>query len=102
MIYINFLVEYKKPLGFRVTKTSDGQPIDFEPVSTRQKNLQTIYFDYDTIVDFSIGIKEEQQLNRPHQAQLPSPQDDNDNENLKAEIEGLKKNIIHKNIFNSY
>lgn len=82
-------------MGFSVTKTSDGQPIDFEPVSTRQKHLQTIYFNYDTIVDFSIGIKEEQQLNRPHQAQLPPPQDDNDNENLKAEIEGLENSCTN-------
>ncbi len=77
-----------------MTKTSDGQPIDFEPVSTRQKHLQTIYFNYDTIVDFSIGIKEEQQL-RSHQTQLSPSQDDNDNENLKAEIEGLKSLCIN-------
>jgi len=100
LFYISFFlyqVEYKKPLGFCVTKTSDGQPIEFEPVSNKQKNLQTIYFNYDTIVDFSIGIQEEvkvaKQDNSLNLTQKMSPFDDQDkemnNENLKAEIEGL-------------
>ena len=79
-------VDYKKPLGFSVTKTSNGQPIAFEPVCTKEKNLQTIFFNYDTIVDFSIGIQE----NLKHFFSQPKANESLNisNENLKAEIEG--------------
>jgi hypothetical protein len=76
-----------------VTKTSTGQPIEFEPVSSKQNNnLQTIYFNYDTIVDFSIGIQEEENASKQVTTQfIPSLlSKDNDNENLKAEIEGIE------------
>jgi len=74
-----------------VTKTSTGQPIEFEPVSSKQNNnLQTIYFNYDTIVDFSIGIQEDESASKQSNTQfIPSLlSKENDNENLKAEIEG--------------
>lgn len=54
-----FKVEYKDQLAFEVKK-SDGEPIEFQPVvqsSDHPDNRQVIYFNYDSIVDFSIGVK---------------------------------------------
>lgn len=57
-------VEYKDQLAFEVKK-SNGQPIEFQPLVVKQKSAgdetndrrQVIYFNYDSIVDFSIGVK---------------------------------------------
>ena len=66
-----------------MTKSSNGQPIEFEPIFSKPNNRQTIFFNYDSIVDFSIGIQESVQ---PSITTTVS-QDDSD-EILKAEIEG--------------
>ena len=55
-IKVQLEVEYKNKLAFRVTKTSDGEPIDFQPLE-QPNDRHVIYFNYDSIVDFSIGVK---------------------------------------------
>ncbi len=91
-----FEVENKKQLAFFVTKTSDGQPIDFEPVE-KPNDRHVIYFNYDSIVDFSIGVKAIEKddpdyvENKQNNSQDDDEDDDNDEETLNAEIES---NII--------
>lgn len=51
-----FLVEYKDQLAFEVKKSIDGEPIEFQPVQNSD-DRHVIYFNYDSIVDFSIGVK---------------------------------------------
>ena len=74
-------------------KTSNGQPIEFDPVCSKKGNLQTIYFNYDTIVDFSIGIQEDLKKTQAQPKPL-SISSSNSNDNLKAEIEG--NNLFEK------
>ena len=71
-----------------MTKSSNGQPIDFEPVYSKPNNRHTILFNYDSIVDFSIGIQENA---KPCITQSLSRESTSTDEVLKAEIEGLFK-----------
>ncbi len=81
-------VENKKKLAFFVTKASDGQPIDFEPIE-KPNDKHVIYFNYDTIIDFSIGVKS---IDKNDQIDIVD--DLKDEETLNAEIECRNKFIL--------
>jgi 2,3-bisphosphoglycerate-independent phosphoglycerate mutase len=72
-----FKVEYKDQLAFEVKKASDGQPVEFRPAQN-VNDRHVIYFNYDSIVDFSIGVK------NPEQDTLSSS-DSSDSSSKKAE-----------------
>ncbi len=55
-IKVQLEVESDKPVEFEVTKARDGQPVDFQPL-LQPNNRHTIYFNYDQIVDFVIGVR---------------------------------------------
>ena len=77
--FILLLVEYKKPLEFSVKKSRDKQPLEYKSLA-EFNDRQIIRFNYKTVVDFTIGVK-----NKPSLASL---YDDGFNQqNLKAEIE---------------
>lgn len=58
-------------------KASDGQPVEFRPAQN-VNDRHVIYFNYDSIVDFSIGVK------NPEQDTLSSS-DSSDSSSKKAE-----------------
>ena len=73
------LVENKNPLAFKVTNSNDGKPIEFQPYK-RPNDRQIIYFNYDSIVDFTIDVRNTS----------PLPEEDslsNSEETLNAEID---------------
>lgn len=55
-------MEYKDQLAFEVKKASNGQPIEFQPVKNAN-DRQVIHFNYDSIVDFSIGVQKRLETN---------------------------------------
>ena len=56
VIKVQLEVEYNNPVDFEVKKASDGTPVEFQPVE-HPNNRHIIYFNYDRIVDFIIGVK---------------------------------------------
>lgn len=87
-IKVQLEVEYKNPLAFVVTKASNGQPIEFQPID-KPNDRHVIYFNYDSTVDFSIGIREDpanQVLNKDDSS-------DSSEQVLNAEIESRTKII---------
>jgi hypothetical protein len=55
-IKVQLEVESDKPVEFEVTKAKDGQPVEFQPF-VHPNNRHVIYFNYDQIVDFAIGVR---------------------------------------------
>jgi hypothetical protein len=62
-IKVQFEVESDRPVVFEVRKASDGEVVDFQPVQ-QPNNRHIIYFNYDQIVDFVIGVRSRDPNNR--------------------------------------
>ncbi len=73
------IVEYKKPLEFSVKKSRDKQNVEYKSLA-EFNDRQIIRFNYRTVVDFTIGVK-----NKSSVASFYG--DEYSDQNLKAEIE---------------
>ena len=85
LIFVLIQVEYKKPLDFSVKKSADGEPVEFKSFQ-KLNDKQGINFKYESIVDFTVGVK--------NRLATFSSED----ESLFAEIES-KKNLFFSNNF---